>query len=405
MLGIKFRQYGLKSLKYDEAYFEIVPYLVCELYKNFYLYHETAVFMKYSNYSDTLTEYDSRIHPDFGIYEEEAEPVMGYDKLFDVRTDRAFISYKFKYGKLKIGRDYFRLGPAYRNALFLSGYSRPINFLYNLFLKLGKFNITTFSAVLTERRGVKAFLAKRIELNTSKLIIGVEECAICSIQHYIEYFNPIDLYYISQRHGRGDANLACGVDANFIPTKGINIYSEIFLDDPIIFSKTQPFKAGGTFGLHLTDLFGTRMTELRTEFTAVPRWVYTHRTYLNAHSFKNNSLGFWAGCDAIDSYLELTKYFTPLNGVKLTFEYFRHGTGRLNLPWDKEKPVFPNPRPEAIGLPSGIVDTRVIFEIRLFTMLKFAEFQTGLAYYKVINYKNIENKNINYFVFKIFIEF
>lgn len=366
---------------------EIQVSTVGKIGKYFSSFVKVGIFNETGDGLDSFSLYDPIIDPTYILHTYDIQPVIGEKKLFDVRTDRAYGLFSFPWGSVEIGRDKVRYGPGYRSSLFLSGFSHPFNFLYNVRVRKKPFNFNVFNAEIEDSTDRKRIACQRIEFNLfNKIIFGLSEAVLHTRKDFLKYINPLDLYYITQRRGGSNIdNLIGAFDINMILTKGIRIYSE-FVDDDFILFKGGASKYGIMGGFHITEPIRIEKSELRGELTYVPHWTYTHVSLINAYTSNGIPLGFWAGSDCIDGFLEFTKFLTPTSGVSLNLEHLVHGEGTLDEPWERE-------RSENFKTPSGRPERRWICGLETFMKKGRTSFDTGVSYSYITNYKNkIDNR-------------
>ncbi len=298
--------------------------------------------------------YDPLYLPDFRLYTFDPDPIIGEKDLFEARSDQAFVRVRLPKGFVLLGKDRVRLGPGYRGALLLSGFARPLTYLYNAHFQTTHWTFTAFYAWLPDTFPQRRFALQRVEFHPWPwLSLGATEGVLFSApEDPLKYLNPVDLFYIIQRRGRSnDDNLLASVDINWRIRPGLRVYAEFLDDDVIISGETVRNRSlwGYLTGLHLTH----GLYEARLEFSWIRKWTYTHYTQRNSVAFWGIPLGHWIGPDARDLYVELSRLST--SGVTAAFfEVLEHGEGRLDLPLEQD------PSAETYHkTPSGVVDRRI----------------------------------------------
>lgn len=301
-----------------------------------------------------LPEYDPLLMPGYRLYTFDPEPIIGTRYLFEVRTDEAVVKLNLPRGFILIGKAPIRIGPGYRGAMLLSGYSRPLTYIYNARFNFGKFQLLAFNAMIPDSFRGRRMSLQRIEFWPNKsLSIGITEAVLYSYpEDPMKYFNPIDLYYIVQRRGvTNDDNLIATLDISWTTLNGLRIYYEFLNDDFIIVKHpglgNQPLW-GYLGGVHVfkNDI------NIRAEFSWVRRWTYAHFSRSNSVLFWGLPLGHWLGNDQRSLYIEVSK-LTPSKSIALFFEMIEHGEGKLSIPNELDPENV-----EPIRTPSGVVDKR-----------------------------------------------
>lgn len=354
-----------------------------------------------------LPYWDPLLEPKYIICNFETEPVVSHTN-FDVRTEKAYLLFDIGSISIGTGRNRLKVGPGYRSNLLLSGRRQPLNFLYNARVKKGPLHLFAFNAGIEDSTGEKRIACQRIELHLSYITIGITEAVLHKKENFLKYVNPVEFYYITQRRGEdNEDNLVASGDITFTKN-GKKYYLELLLDDPIIFSD-RPFKGGMMLGMYLTDPFGMPSSDFRIEATALPRWTYTHdySNQINALTANGLPLGFFGGSDCIDVYTELTKYWTrdtvysllptpysllPTASFSLILEYLAHGDGKLNIGWQDEKDIYPNPR--TIKIPSGCKEERLRGGIKGTLAKEKFSITTGVYVERIKNYMNRDGNNL-----------
>ncbi|MDI6840312.1 MAG: capsule assembly Wzi family protein [bacterium] len=339
------------------------PWVQVEVGNIFYGYNKTTIFNEQRKLKDPIPYYDPDIQPDFILHNWEQAPVVGEKEVLEVKADRAYGVFNLSSIRVEIGKDKVRWGPGCRGTLFISGFSSPIDFVYNIKTKIGSISLYAFNAGIQDSLELKRMSAQRVEICLhKKMIIGISEGVLHTKEDIFKYFNPLGLYYITERRGRsGDDNLMATVDISIVPKRGTKIYFEFLNDDYVIWSKeVQPSLYGILGGLY----FAMPKSDLRIEATYVNRWTYAHRSGITHWTYGGIPLGFWAGSDVIDLYLEYIRWLSAIHGVSISYENLAHGEGKLEIPWEWEKEEFPNAR--GMKSPTECPDRRNILGVKAF---------------------------------------
>ncbi|MCK4352417.1 hypothetical protein KAW65_03305 [candidate division WOR-3 bacterium] len=352
-------------------------------------YTDLTFFNEQKNLKDTIPYYDPVIEPNFILYNWEGEdaPVLGTKKYFEVKVDKAYGIFNLSWGRIEIGRDKVRWGPGYRSALFLSGFSLPFDYLYNIKSKIGNINLYVFNASIQDPLELKRIAAQRIEICLGeKLRIGFTEGVLHTKNQLLKYFNPFNVYFTIERHGisPGNDNLVLDFDFSIVPCKGVKLWFEFLDDDYLVFSKlAQPNQYGFLAGFLLTF----PQTDLRAEAVYVNPWTYAHRSDTTHLTYNGIPLGFWGGSDVIDFYLELIRHLSPNLELRLSYENFVHGALGLEDRWVAADTLkFPNPR--SVEAPTGRADRRNIFGIEVLWHTQKFSLSAGVWESIIKNYGN-----------------
>ena len=310
------------------------------------LFHKSAIFnRRMSNWHD-LPFYDPLVDPDFRLVCFEDKPVVGERETFEVRTDRAYIHIELPFGDLEVGRDEPRFGPGFRSAVAFSGYSQPMEYIYNLRVRNRWLTFVTFNAFASDTIKWKRVSAQRLELNFWRLTVGFTESVVYNSSDPFKYFNPLGLYYITQRRGESNTdNLMGGMDISLFVGQKLKVYGEL-LDDDIIITRSHPSpsKYGLMLGFHAVDPFGLRNSDLIFEFTHVARFTYAHvySDYANTPEIVGYPFVFWGGPNVDCISLDIFKFWGPENGIRLGFEFLRHGDDGMHSGYQSDIDIPPN---------------------------------------------------------------
>lgn len=335
--------------------------------------------------------YDPLQNPSNRLYSFEKYPIIGEKERFEIRYERAYLLLKIPYGFIEFGKNKIRWGPGYRGTVFISGYAKPLDFIYHLSLERGPFRFDAFYASTPDTIDLRRISAQRVELKLDRVIVGLNEGVISTREDFLKYFNPMGLYYIYQRRGRDNLdNLFASMDIAIYPKKNLKIYGEL-LDDDIVITQSHraPSRYGVLAGFYLI-LQNTHL-ELRGEASYFSRWSLAHISYTNSLEIMGYPLGFYAGPDCIDLYLEAKKSFS-WGKFSLFYELLRHGEGNLNTPFGHTPEDDP-----WLKTPSGVVDTRNILGLKIRGSYRgfHVYLEGGISLIK--NYANSKDKNFNEF--------
>jgi hypothetical protein len=231
--------------------------------------------------------------------------------------------------------------------------------------------------------------AHRIVLSGDAGSIGVSELVVYSstVPDPV-YVNPFVPYYLMQHNERADDNVFWGLDYDWRPAPGFEVYGEFVVDDLQYDRGTgHPDKYGVTVGAAWYGAALDTDVEICSEYTNVRKWTYTHSE--NEHRLEHDGLpvGFELGPDADRAIVELRFHPSVEWTGALSYQRARRGEGRLDEPFEEgdiEDPSFP----------SGVVETtdRVAFELG-YDGLGGIALGGGAAWESVSNIGNVEGED------------
>ncbi len=307
---------------YGEAYWR---------YGKIELYHSTALFNEQRYHSVEFRFYDPLINTDFKLYTFDAQPPIGHVNLFDVRTDMSFLHYNGSFVDFAVGRLPVRLGPGFRSSLFLSGYSLPLNYVYNFRFHNRYAVFMAAYGLFPDTIKMKRFAYQRLVIKYRDVVeIGFNQGVIWAQSDPFKYINPIDLYYIVQRRGESNSdNLIGGMDISLFLKGKAKVYAE-FLDDDFIVTSDLPSKYGVMVGAHVLDPLNIPLSDLIVEFTHINPWTYPHfySDYESNPEVLGYPIGFWGGPGCNDFTADFFKFTdirpNSVSGFRVGYEFLQH---------------------------------------------------------------------------------
>jgi len=252
---------------------------------------------------------------------------------------RAYVRFHHRNLSGLLGRQTLFWGPGYDGSLIISDNSPS----FDMIMVQGNFwhfKFTSFSAMLDKMWGEHSdptyrFLANRylsghridwlvnnkIELGLSEAVLYAGEAQYMELQ----YINPVLPYYANQYNSNLDNNSLVCFDASFKPTKGYKTYLQFLVDD-FAYAGNDPNALGYIAGLYISDPLGISQTDLRTEYTRVDSWTYTHLELENQYTHYGWVIGDHLGPDADQILIELSRILNVDGQVKLIYAYKREGS-------------------------------------------------------------------------------
>lgn len=269
-------------------------------------------------------------------------------KDFQAYLNEGFIKLDIDNIKFYIGRRNFLLEPQSEHSLLLSldpqGYD---GFLLNLPSRY--FEFYTIFAILdaSEQRYISIH---RIGLNLKHFLkLGFSEAILFgnSLEPlYLNFFLP---YYFAQWGLRRNDNIMWRFDAQVVLFNSI-IYGEFLIDDYQYEDDPYPSKLAYQCGLK-SLIFNKFL--IKTNYTRVDKWVYTHHKHINTYERSGHPLGFPLGND-VDKFFFSVKFMNRYGlNPSVALEYSRKGEGSIFLPWEEEGGTW------TPSFPSGVVERKL----------------------------------------------
>ena len=252
---------------------------------------------------------------------------------------KAYIRFHHENFSGLLGRQTLFWGPGYDGSLIISDNSPSFDMIL-MQGKLWHIKFTSFSAMLDNMWGEHSdptyrFLANRylaghridwlvnnkVELGLSEVVLYAGEAQYMELQ----YINPILPYYANQYNSNLDNNSLVCFDAIFKPIKGYKAYLQFLVDD-FAYAGNDPNALGYIAGLYISDPFGILQTGLRTEYTRVDSWTYTHLEPENQYTHYGWVIGDHLGPDADQLLIELCRMLSVDGRIKLIYAFKREGS-------------------------------------------------------------------------------
>ncbi|MGC4056797.1 MAG: hypothetical protein QM743_01580 [Chitinophagaceae bacterium] len=268
-------------------------------------------------------------------------------KTYDYIQARGYIDFAAikNYVNVTFGYDKQFLGDGIRS-LFLSDFAASSTFL-KLNTKIWKLNYQNIYAEIIPPyvRGADRNLPLKyttthyLTVNATKwLNVGLFESIVFSKNSYsFGYLNPIIFYRAIERFYGSPDNVNLGFSLKVIPLKGVQLYSQLFLDE---FKSKELFGSnkwwGNKYGLQLGakyfDAFTVRNLDLQGEFNLVRPYTYSHSDSVTNYSHYNQPLAHPLGSGFRE--IIVVANYRPVQRLSLTGKlmYYKQGvdTGGLN---------------------------------------------------------------------------
>ncbi|MDQ1329045.1 MAG: hypothetical protein QG641_2334 [Candidatus Poribacteria bacterium] len=252
---------------------------------------------------------------------------------------KAYLRFHHKNLSGLLGRQTIFWGPGYDGSLIISDNSPS----FDMIMVQGDFwhlKFTSFSATLDKMWGEHydpqyRFLANRylsghridwlvnnkVELGLSETVLYAGEAQYMELQ----YINPLLPYYANQYNSNLDNNSLVSFDVAFKPVRGYKTYFQFIVDD-FAYAGNDPNALGYIAGLYISDPFGISKTDLRTEYTRIDSWTYTHLESENQYTHYGWVIGDHLGPDADQMLIELCRMLNIDARIKLVYAFKREGS-------------------------------------------------------------------------------
>lgn len=298
----------------------------------------------------------------------------------DVET--ATISYAGEKLTALFGRYRSSWGPTLTN-LLLSQNARPLDGLtlrYRLSRKL------TFSYQLSRLDGIspdnpadtisvftkRYFAAHRLDLRFHQsLRIGLFESVIFAGPGRgleLQFFNPLIFFHANQLNENNNDNTFLGIDADWWPIHGVNLYGQFLVDDFQIDRETQgdqePDELGWILGAHLVDQIPG--WDLRLQWDKVTNRTYNQKLPRNRYLNQNRPLGHPLGNDFELYQVHLSRWWDQRNLLRLSGSLRRSGEGNILALWTE--PWLDVTGDYSERFPTGVVERQITVRLEVQTM-------------------------------------
>lgn len=307
---------------------------------------------------------------------------------FTYILSKAAFGYQDRFVEVRLARDRQRWGFA-RGAMYYSGHA-PVHTSLQARVEVWRLSFTAHYAVMDDAsvepaswqhfKPVKYGAFHRLGLSLpGRVSLGVFEGIILAFQpgdeqvgNFVRFLNPLLFYNAVDRESNSPGNVLIGLDAHWVPVRGLAVYSQFILDD---FEAAQLFSNPGywknTWGLllgaHVVDV-GLAGLDARLEVSRVRPYVYSNLTSSLAHTHREGFLGSPAGPNSETISLSATYRPIPRLQAGLNAFTWRRGrsSGGLNYGEDPHVPYTHNRVSDGeVFTLQGIRQTRHFAEARL----------------------------------------
>lgn len=244
---------------------------------------------------------------------------------------------EFKGIRIQYGRDRLRWGPSRSGGLMLSGHMPAFDFI-SLKAEMGKARFQFFHGALRGPSAQKWLAGHRLEISLGhRGHIGLSEMIVYG-NRGIEsaYMNPVLPFLISE-HSLGDKdNVSMAVDGSWTLGPGIQLFTEIFVDDLVapwtLFTDKWSNKVAFLTGLRWKDPLKLNDALFSMEYHRINPYVYTHKYDVNVYSHFGTGIGSALQPNSDYIRLDLTKTFAFGLAAGVQYERRRHATGDRAVP-------------------------------------------------------------------------
>ncbi len=362
----------------------VVPFQFAFQYGNFMAYERVALFTGRRHFLG-LSPWDSRHDPRWEITSWDTQPIVGKKDMVEERHLRGYGGYFWNWGYITLGREVIRLGPSYRYAVTISGFSGPLDFFYNLRILAGRFKFVAGFARIPDTIDNRRITYQRIEWSPfNNLSLAATEGVLTARGDFAKYAIPFLFFHDIQRHESDNQdNLFASGELSWRVLRGLRLYGEVFMDDPT-------FISGGEAAMYAL-LGGAQVSfgnwEVRAEAAGASPFTYAHFSDSNAMSALGWPMGFWLGPDARAFYAHAGWYPGTI-GIRAFFEIYQHGELWLDTPYE-------DVGGEGIPWPSGVVETATEPGIEFFIMSDKVNFKARASWFRATNYFSQEGQDVS----------
>jgi hypothetical protein len=337
----------------------------------------------YLHFKNTLVKGEDIEHENFNP-DQGMPVVIAGENVFKDDASAYFVC-KLPWFELEFGRDQAQWGPGYQGSLMLSRFN-PLFDMLKIRAGFNRFYFTSIHGKLNSSHGTKYLAAHRIEFRPlSWLYLAGSESVIYGNRDVeLQYLNPIMPYHIAEHHLGDRDNNTMAFELTMFPFCGHKLYCELFLDD--FTSSENPFTYFGNKFAFLAGHFwvnplGISNTGLRTEYTRIEPYVYTHHTSINVYQHYNQNIGHWLEPNSDQLFFEFNSLINRDLHLKFQAERIRHGKGDIYTPHTKQDDTKKS-------FLSGTVETKWRFGIDITD-------QIIRDFFLTLQYNFINTKNLN----------
>ncbi len=291
------------------------------------------------NGTEAEKDFAERFDPQFSKYSYSIDDGRMFSNM------RGYIRYETptKWLSIMVGKEKITQGFGYIDKLFLSDYAPPFPFInLNIKYKSIKYSFI-YGNLKGDSAGVqvpsKMIATHRLDVHFGKKFkAGIWESLISSNNAFsFVNLNPLS-FLVSADLNTGptlqyENNSLLGFDFEFNPVKNIALQGTLLIDDINLKSlwdntrEANDNKFGYQAGLFYTDAFTIQGLLLKTEYTRLDPFVYTHRYNKNQFTNENYSLGHMLSPNSDEIALEMSYYPIKRLRASLLIQFQRSGEG------------------------------------------------------------------------------
>lgn len=240
------------------------------------------------------------------------------------------------WGEFIIGRQKAKIGPGYFAQLILSDNSFPLDMVYHknkYTLENGYMEGEQLIAFLNSNINRQLFIHRiSTDILYPGLEVGLSESLMVFNKIHPSYYIPLPYwpYYLSKKmfaiHNEYDwyGDNYIGIDFKYRFDNNAKIYGEILVDEfPMASSHSHPDKRAHLIGIYYPI---NNNIVLRSEFSNVHSYTYTHRYSENNYVYQEKPIGHWLGSDGDVFDIEIENIVSDEFAYRYGLRYVRHGS-------------------------------------------------------------------------------
>lgn len=261
----------------------------------------------------------------------------------------AFVSYRRPYFEAHFGHGSLSMGPSVTDPIIVRPTAPNVSFL-RLQLGTPKLNFVSLQGALdsdpyltttiyngdtvpTRKAAQRWFAMQRLTWQPVKQVtFALHELAVYSARGLdIDYVNPVNLQFLSQRDKGDRDNLFIGADLIARPIAGTELFATTLLDD---IKRLGQLATLDTSKLILTVGGRQRLlqnVQLAASYTRSDAFTYTHWLPLNAWEQDGKALGQSIGPNAKEVAIRLTSWLPLRTRVLVGTRYLKQGLNPVDI--------------------------------------------------------------------------
>jgi hypothetical protein len=288
---------------------------------------------------------------------------------FNFELPEAWIKIDHKGFSLMSGKAIKRWGPGYKGTLSLSGANRSPYYLYYIEQSISDiFNMSAFCSYYDDNRLFKKELynndtlmvkgidtenllkgevfnisqfpprfcsGQRLDFRIGKNVqIGLYELSFFfGGDDFFKFFNPLQIYYLSNANGSNSGNLMGGIDFNIKLFKRLRLYGDFLNDDITIFEDIgNPNKYALQFGAEYYPAI-KKVLSVGLEYTHVSPYTYGHFAVLTRSTYWDKPVTWPYGNDMDLFHSHALFSINPKLDFYVECNYWLKGKGSIKNDW------------------------------------------------------------------------